>query len=597
MLIWGVLAWLCWGNFAYAQDPFDQTYTMTPAPGWWVHQSIAYAGETPDGGFICAGNYNPTGAGWTTDWYITLWRMNAAGSVIWSDSLIAVYEGEGTHWVVADASVTDDGGLYVLYRKHVPGYSYNGVLKISSEGDIVWNTALTSMDLYASGNLRSIETTDDDGCIVAGATSYFPSLPLMVKVDADGGVDWSSYYFSSDNGWNSFYDVTQATDGGFIATGTVHNNPEGKYQMLVSKVNASGYLDWEAVFNSGTYTAGDSIMSEGLAVAATPDGGCIASGYQTIPGSHPRSAFLVRIDASGETIWKKNEYFEVAGNAVGKVLLKNSDGHYLWLVSTNSGFTDDDPRLVKISSDGSIIWDQHGYQNYYGWDLWLRSITASGMLVFSGSSSVDHNYAKLVLASSDGLFRAPVPFTPTDGTLGVPEDTLLTINDDLSIHWFEHFIYQVATDSAFTNITIDAADIANDSLFITDLAPNTLYYWRVAGTGSEGGSSPWSVVYTFTTGDWIVQDVTSTRPDDIIAVGPNPFYDNTYLFLTLQEAADMVIEVLDMQGQHCGIIYSGLLVSGKHVIPYQHKGPSGIYVMRIMKNGTDVGCISLVAAD
>lgn len=595
--VWSIIALLCMGGFAYAQAPFDQTYTMTPSPGWWVHQSIAYAGETPDGGFIGAGNYNSTGAGWTSDWYITLWRTDASGSVIWSDSLIATYEGEGTHWVVADASVTDDGGLYVLYKKHVPGYSFNGVLKINSGGDIVWNTPLTSIGLYASGNLRSIETTDDNGCITAGATSYFPSLPLMIKVDAAGAIDWTTDYFMNDIGWNTFYDVTQAEDGGYIGTGIVHNNPEGKYQMLVSKVDASGLPLWESVFNSGSYTSGDSILSEGYAVAATPDGGCLATGYQTIPGSYPRSAFLVRIDADGESIWTKNEYFDVAGNAVGKVLLKNTDGNYLWMVSSNSGFTDDDPRLVKISSDGSIIWDQHGYQNYYGWDLWLRSITESGMLVFSGSTSVDHNYAKLVLASSDGLFRAPVPFTPTDGTLGVPEDTLLTINDDLSIHWFEHFIYQVAADSEFTNITIDAANIDNDSLFITDLAPNTLYYWRIAGTGAEGDTSPWSAAYTFTTGDWIVQDVNSGFAEDIIAVGPNPFYGNTYLFLNLHEAGAIDIEVFDMLGKGCGIIYSGVLAAGDHVLPYQHEGPSGMYLVRIMQNGIAVGSISIVAAE
>ena len=65
---------------------------------------------------------------------------------------------------------------------------------------------------------------------------------------------------------------------------------------------------------------------------------------------------------------------------------------------------------------------------------------------------------------------------------------------------FDSYILQVATDSSFNNLVINemiSGQANSEYMPLTDLLPNTLYYWRVQATNTAGQYSSWSVARYF----------------------------------------------------------------------------------------------------
>jgi aqualysin 1 len=91
---------------------------------------------------------------------------------------------------------------------------------------------------------------------------------------------------------------------------------------------------------------------------------------------------------------------------------------------------------------------------------------------------------------------APVLVSPADGSTGVSTSPTLTWNASSGASSYEA---QVATDSGFANLVWDQSGLSTTSTSVSGLAGNTTYYWRV-NASNGGGTSPWSAVWSFTTG-------------------------------------------------------------------------------------------------
>ncbi|MDZ7319192.1 MAG: T9SS type A sorting domain-containing protein [candidate division KSB1 bacterium] len=70
---------------------------------------------------------------------------------------------------------------------------------------------------------------------------------------------------------------------------------------------------------------------------------------------------------------------------------------------------------------------------------------------------------------------------------------------------------QVATDSLFTSLILDDASLTGTSVELANLAPGTKFYWRVSAS-NDGGSSPWSIIWQFTT--------LLTLPEPVVLLSP-----------------------------------------------------------------------------
>ncbi len=87
------------------------------------------------------------------------------------------------------------------------------------------------------------------------------------------------------------------------------------------------------------------------------------------------------------------------------------------------------------------------------------------------------------------------PVSPGNGAEG--QSVALTLSFQAAPRAALHDI-QLATDQAFTDVVAGAAGHSETGFDVQDLAPATMYFWRVRGT-NVGGTGPWSAVQWFET--------------------------------------------------------------------------------------------------
>ena len=144
--------------------------------------------QTPDGGFIVAGNSESFGAGESDFW---LMKLGVSGDIQWQK----VY-GNITANRLVDMDVTADGG-YVLIGSDF------WVIRLEATGDIIWQR------LYGgTGHLEAsaIEQADDGGFIAVGRTNAYGAGGydmLALKLSGAGVIECErTYGFGDDEGAN-----------------------------------------------------------------------------------------------------------------------------------------------------------------------------------------------------------------------------------------------------------------------------------------------------------------------------------------------------------------------------------------------------------
>ena len=111
----------------------------------------------------------------------------------------------------------------------------------------------------------------------------------------------------------------------------------------------------------------------------------------------------------------------------------------------------------------------------------------------SGTSGAITNSTDVVLNVFSGTINAATLLTPANGATGVAADGTLTWTEDPNA---DSYLVEVATDAAFTNVVNTA--MVTEAMYMTSLAPNTLYYWRVTSS-NQCATAASSAVRTFTT--------------------------------------------------------------------------------------------------
>jgi len=160
--------------------------------------------------------------------------------------------------------------------------------------------------INAGNFLTSFEGTADGGYIFGGNTIGSVSKPnqgFMQKCDKSGNVEWYQTYGGQLHDY--FYAVHTTSDGGFIAAGGAANLP------YVVKANANGTEAWHKTFSGMN---GDWFYD----IKETLDNGFVAVGF--IVNSTER-AFVVKMDANGNTLWTQPLFAGYSGSYAGSVAI------------------------------------------------------------------------------------------------------------------------------------------------------------------------------------------------------------------------------------------------------------------------------------
>jgi hypothetical protein len=280
-------AWLIKTD-ADGNEQWSKTFGGASNDGGWIVR------PTIDDGYIILGLTDSFGENW--DYWLI--KTDSDGNEEWNKT----YGGGGTEWCYGLQPV-DDGYIIVGYVVPTRMFDkiYCWVVKTDLNGNEEWNKIIKETRHVGALCVRQ---TSDDGYIISGETVtfglaivgtfffYFGGDMWLVKIDADGNMEWEKSFggkILEDCGRS----IELTDDGGYIIAGFTKGFGSSIKQMQMapplSKV-------WVVKTDSDGNKISEQEYSRGLCwwIEKTNDGGYIATGCTKPHGKG--DVFLLKID-------------------------------------------------------------------------------------------------------------------------------------------------------------------------------------------------------------------------------------------------------------------------------------------------------------
>jgi len=344
-----------------AQFIFQKTY------GGTEYDEILKVRQTTDG-YIIAGYTRSFGAGLAD---ALLLKTDASGNFQWSKT----YGGSGGDYA-RDIFMPASGGF--ILAGHTTSYgagSEDGCLiRTDDNGNIIWSKTYggTNEDVF-----YSIRPTPDNGYIIGGYTNSFGAGDydgLLVKTDSSGNILWSKTYGGTLS--DAFNVIEIASDGGYILAGKTASSGAGSQDAYIIKTDSSGNVLWSKTF-------GGTLADDALSIVQIPSGQYVFSGVTSSFGVGGYDILLTKIDASGFALWGK----VIGGTSTdhGSSIQYTSDGGFL-VAGVTSSFGNQDLYLLKTDASGNILWSKtEGGTNIENEGCLIQ--TADGGYILAGITS------------------------------------------------------------------------------------------------------------------------------------------------------------------------------------------------------------------
>lgn len=278
-------------------------------------------------------------------------------------------------------------------------------------------------EAYLRGG-NSIISTADGNLLIAGFDlgSGGNYDGLLMKVDTSGALIWKKYYGNS--AMDGFAEVIPANDGGFAGTGFSTSTVDYFTKMMVVKTNANGEQEWFSEFGADKVT-------RGFGIVTTPDNGYVVSGLIQNGALADRDVYLVKVSSTGEKVWEKRYGSTSASSSVGiydeayAILNAVDSGYYVTGSWNGNSSCCGKAFLMKIDADGDSLWTKtydfnkglsltysadnniiiSGILDSNGEDVFLLKTDLSGNVIWSKTNgSTGYDYAAKLIRTSDNGF-------------------------------------------------------------------------------------------------------------------------------------------------------------------------------------------------
>ncbi len=430
----------------------------------------------------------------------------------------------------------------------------------------------------------------DGNYLIVGYTQSFNGVGLdgyMVKMSPHGTAIWEKTY---DTGiYELFHGCAATSDGGAMIVGYQKLQENDPKDLLLVKINAQGAVQW-----SKTYGGSDN--DSGWDIAPTPDGNFVISGTTASFGHGGKDVWVLKVDANGDTLWTAT--FGASGDDEGRACAVDASGH-IYVSAKSYLLFSPDMYMIQVNPDGSTGWlksiSSSGWTEGYGvcvagnepvfagygyWgsgyshDFFMVHLNAAGDTVctFHGGGG-DDDYAFSIYPTSDGGF---IMAGKTFSMGGWVKGMLIKVKNGNAI-WMEAY-------------GGDDEDILWDVIETSDH-----FYLAVGSTESSGaGNSDVFVVKTDTAGQFSgigAGNVPLPRKYALKQNYPNPFNPTTYITFTLPTAQTARIDIYSALGQKIASLGNRFYAAGTHRVMWDgcdFRGrplPSGVYFYRLVANG------------
>ena len=351
--------------------------------------------------------------------------------------------------------------------------------------------AYTVIRTFDNGYLVVGESFSNDGNVSGHHGTTDSSDAWVVKLNADGSIQWQQSYGGSRN--DRFLDVVQAGNGDFVCIGSSESN-NGDVSGLhstgpdvwVVRINSTGSIIWSKVF-------GGSFTDDGYAIrrAVGNDGYILATAaksndFDVTDNLGYMDIWLLRIDESGSVVWKKS--YGNNQNQFPTDISVSSDGAYLvsGYSTTNLAYTLPcqvvysyySQLRIKVDANGNTIWQNIsgipcGIPGYSSYNANLLEMP-SGQLFFVGMehSTVTESYPRRM------LFRVnPATGQSMDGIGGISNGTQ------------QHWLIPNVSPGPHKNILLpDSTILSSTSIYGTGSQDASLSLFKTKTT-SDGDSA------------------------------------------------------------------------------------------------------------
>ncbi len=336
---------------------------------------------TKDGGYLLNGASTSFGNG---DVDALIVRVDALGNILWSNSC-----GTAANEIPTYAVETFDNKFTFIGSTDTsaPGTLTNGLLfKTDSAGNFLWAKSFGGIN---SETATKIIELPDHGYAITGSTESYGSGSsdiYFMRTDQNGDTLFTRIYGSADN--EASKSMTTTRDGGYIICGKSSAFISGQLVItaFLVRIDSTGNLLWSKLY-------GDSLFQEAQSVVETADSGFIVCGSRDFTSNGNYDILLFKTDISGNIQWSKT-YGGNKGEGSYAVHL-NEDGTYVLSGYTNSmgiGHRGDDSTnifLMKTDAWGDTLWTRT-YGDSLQEEAFLSEKTLDGGFILSGFSDY-HN--------------------------------------------------------------------------------------------------------------------------------------------------------------------------------------------------------------
>jgi hypothetical protein len=282
-----------------------------------------------------------------------------------------------------DIIQTADGGYAICgyTESKSAGRKDIWLLRLDSKGNLLWDRNYGgSKDDEAT----SLVQTDDGGFVVAGCTlSYGAGWEdfWVLRLDSLGNIIWDKTFGREND--DEIYTIVQVEDGYVIAGHTGYYG----YNYWLIKLDNYGEIVWQRIFGteSGRYWK--------CFLIQTNDGGYALTGHID------HDSCLIKLDKKGNIVWEKT-YGGNEDDYTCSIIQNKDDGYVLAGFTESKGEGSRDAWVIKLDSQGDIIWDRTygGRDDDYAFSLIQTTdggYTVAGYTYSKGAGKADAWVIKL----------------------------------------------------------------------------------------------------------------------------------------------------------------------------------------------------------